>query len=223
MMKALYQIIEECEDFIAVNKNHGVLSQSGKDASSSVFEVLKQENDNNFLHLLNRLDRPVGGLLILAKNRNFLKYYLGLQERDQVEKRYVAIVEGLVDDAKVGIQRHFLSADRRRKRAFISSEKIEDAKEVELNLQVIERFNHYTAIEIVLSGGKFHQIRAQLGFLGHPIRGDVKYGARRGHRDRSIDLHGHQMNWSSKNKGKKSIEAPIIKNDHLWQMLVAQL
>lgn len=223
MKPEIYRVIEDCEDFVAVNKNHGVLSQSGKDSSISVIEALKKEYEDHFIHLLNRVDRPVGGLVLLAKSRSFLRFYEGLQHKGAVEKRYVAIVEGFVDNAEEGIHRHFLSADRRQKKAVISLEKTKDAKEVELNLHVLEHFDRYTAIEMVLSGGKFHQIRAQLGFLGHPIRGDVKYGARRGHRDRSIDLHGQQISWSSKNKGKITIRAPILKNDSLWQMLEAKL
>lgn len=220
----LYTILEENKDFIAVNKHHGVLSQSGRDSSPAVIEELNKQNKYPFLHLLNRVDRPVGGVVLLAKSRNFLRLYLGMQEKNQVEKRYIALVEGVVDATKDSkVIKHYLLADRRRKKAIVSDKKIKGARAVQLRYQILKQFDRYTALEIILSGGKFHQIRGQLSCMGHPIRGDVKYGARRGNRDRSIGLHGHRISWSTKNSGTYSIDAPILKEDHLWQMTEAEL
>ena len=55
--------------------------------------------------------------------------------------------------------------------------------------------DHYSLIEIEPDTGLFHQIRAQLAAQGTPIKGDVKYGARRGEKDRSIALHAHTLSF----------------------------
>jgi 23S rRNA pseudouridine1911/1915/1917 synthase len=63
-----------------------------------------------------------------------------------------------------------------------------DARTVRLKVRVLGRAERYTLVEVEPDGGAFHQIRAQLAGWGHPIKGDVKYGARRGEKDRSIAL-----------------------------------
>ena len=75
-MQELYSVIEDNDDFIAVNKHHGILSQSGKDSSPSVIEKAKEEYSGSFFHLLNRIDRPVRGLLLIAKSQYFSNQYL---------------------------------------------------------------------------------------------------------------------------------------------------
>ena len=217
-MQELYSVIEDNDDFIAVNKHHGILSQSGKDSSPSVIEKAKEEYSGSFFHLLNRIDRPVGGLLLIAKSRYFSNQYLELQEKGAIEKRYLALVEGVVAEPKLML-RHYLKADRRRKKAIVSENEDKNSKKVSLSLKVLKRFDRYTALEIYLAGGKFHQIRAQLGYWGHPIRGDVKYGARRGHRDKSIDLHAYQLSWTAQKGDAVNLMAPPLKSDTLWNIL----
>ena len=81
--------------------------------------------------------------------------------------------------------------------------------------------DRYTLVEAIPEGGAFHQIRAQLGAWGHPIKGDVKYGARRGEKDWSIALHARSLRFVHPFTGVDvSIEAPAPPGT-LWSALVA--
>ena len=70
--------------------------------------------------------------------------------------------------------------------------------------------DHYHLLRIELISGRHHQIRAQLAAIGCPIKGDVKYGARRSNKDRSIHLHAWKMEFQHPISGDTiNIEAPL--------------
>ena len=72
-------------------------------------------------------------------------------------------------------------------------------------------------LQIHLITGKHHQIRAQLAAIGCPIKGDVKYGARRKNQDRSIHLHAWRLGFQHPETGEKVVfEAPVPEGDSLW-------
>ena len=91
------KIIAQTTDYIVVQKPACMLSQSdiSKD-SENVVDIITQKL-NKPLHLLTRLDRPVGGILLLSKKKSFTKYYLRQQSEDLVKKEYIAIIEGQLD------------------------------------------------------------------------------------------------------------------------------
>ncbi|MBR2332241.1 MAG: RNA pseudouridine synthase, partial [Alistipes sp.] len=92
-----------------------------------------------------------------------------------------------------------------------------DGKKAMLNYQVLGCSNRYTLVEVELLTGRHHQIRAQLSKIGCPIKGDLKYGAKRSNTDGGISLHSRRVELLHPvRKELLQIEAPTPAKDNLW-------
>lgn len=181
-MKPL-QILYEDNHLIAVVKPSGILTQSDITQKQCLMDqvkiYLKEKNNkpgNVFLGLLHRLDRNVEGIVLLAKTSKGASR-LSKQFRDHtIEKTYEAIVDGILIKDNVTLTHH-IAKDTEQKRAIISDTPFQSSKECKLSYKIIEEKNNTTSLRIKLHTGRFHQIRAQFAFIGHPIIGDTKYGS----------------------------------------------
>lgn len=180
--------------------------------------TLAEMYSKNKLHLINRLDRPVSGLCLFQKKSDGKKLNLV----KILQKRYTAIVKKN-EMAPSGTLTHYLYKDAKRKMAVLSAEPKEHFTKVELQYEIIQVLDNYNVLKIELLQGKFHQIRAQLSFAGAPIKGDVKYGARRKNSDRFIHLHCSEIEIMHPTKKTKiNIEGPLPSEDTLWQAVANQ-
>ena len=94
-------------------------------------------------------------------------------------------------------------------KTFVADKNDPEAKESILEYKTLARGDRYTLLEINLLTGRKHQIRAQLSAIGHPIKGDLKYGARRSNADGSISLQAHKISFTHPvSKEPIVIEAP---------------
>ncbi|WP_420421391.1 RluA family pseudouridine synthase [Simkania sp.] len=137
---------------------------------------------NVFLTPVHRLDLLVSGLVLFARTSKSLSRLQAQMRGRKIRKTYFARVEGRLK-VKKGVLRHFITHGNRR--AQIVSH--DQGKEAVLSYRVVKEWKDQTLLEVELHTGRYHQIRAQLSFMGHPICGDVKYGAKT-QKDR-IDLH----------------------------------
>ena len=96
-------------------------------------------------------------------------------------------------EKKEGFLENYLVSDGRINKTFVSTEKNPDAKKSILEYKTVKEGERYSILEIVLHTGRKHQIRAQLANMGHPIKGDLKYGARRSNKDGSISLQAKKI------------------------------
>jgi 23S rRNA pseudouridine1911/1915/1917 synthase len=126
-----------------------------------------------FLHCIHRLDRPVSGLVLFAKTSKALSRLNELSRDGGIKRLYVAEVEGILPH-KTGTLEHFLIHGEHR--ALIARESDKDAKKAILDYVVVTFKEHSTLVKIDLQTGRYHQIRAQFGAIGHPVLGDAKYG-----------------------------------------------
>ena len=138
-----------------------------------------------FIGLPHRLDRPTSGLVVLAKTSKALARMNAVFSGRDIQKTYWAIVEGHVDPPN-GRLVHHLVRDGKTKKSFVSQRP--DAQEAILRYQILEKGDRYSLVEIDLETGRHHQIRVQLQAIGHPIKGDLKYGGKRPNADGGIDL-----------------------------------
>ena len=214
-------VIKNTASYIAVNKPSGWLSQCGRTEETSVFEYFSNKNKNK-VHLLNRIDRPVSGLLLLSKTRAFTKFYLESQDRNHIHKTYLAIVEGKVEKLSDRLE-HNLLQDKQRMKSYVAERDNQNAMLCTLSFKRKALFDNYSLLQIKIKKGKYHQIRAQLAAYGHPIRGDVKYGARRGNRNRSIHLHSYKIDIHNSNDKSIGFSAPIWQGDNLWKSAAEML
>ncbi|MBT8231138.1 MAG: RNA pseudouridine synthase [Saprospiraceae bacterium] len=212
------EIIENQSDYLIVNKPAGILSQSGiNDGEPNLLSYLQKWKKQKF-HLLSRLDRPVSGLTILSKTKAFNRHYQSIQESGKVQKTYIALVEGLIEEEE-GTLNQFLCHDKRLRKSIISNEEKENYDPVSLEFKCLAKLDRYSIIATKINTGKFHQIRSQLSSIGYPIKGDVKYGARRGNKDRSINLHSYKISFKDRSQSFKTYKAQFPKNDNLWNIV----
>jgi len=164
-----------------------------------------------------RIDRPVSGVVLFALNGPALSALHMAFRHQAVHKVYWAIVEGRWEREQV--LTHRLIHDTRAHRARAGA----GGREVRLVARPLAHGDRYTLIEAVPEGGAFHQVRAQLALAGFPIKGDVKYGARRGEPDRTIALHARSVEFAHPvHGGRVKVEAPSPPG-RLWEGLVRMM
>ncbi len=207
-------LITKEDDYIIASKPSGLLSQHTPGEDSLTSRLQKHFSED--LHILTRLDRPVSGLVLYSRSRGFTKEYNRQQKGNRILKKYIAITEGSIDAQEMDLK-GFHAHDKKAKKARVYPDDGPGCKEVFAHMKTIEVLDNYSVVELSLHTGAFHQLRAQLAFIGHPIKGDVKYGSRRSNRDRSIHLHAHtiSLRWDGK---ERTFEVPIPTKDTLWEI-----
>jgi 23S rRNA pseudouridine1911/1915/1917 synthase len=212
------KIIEDHNDYLIVNKPAGLLSQGGRDEEEGHLLSYLQKQQKQKLHLLTRIDRPVSGLVMLSKLRGFNKHYQSIQEKEKVTKTYIALVEGLVEE-KSGTLTHYHYHHKKLRKAILENGPKENYDKIELKYTVLAKLDRYSILSTEILNGRFHQIRSQLAQFGFPIKGDVKYGARRGNKDRSINLHSYKIEFADRSNQRLSFKAKFPKDDSLWNIV----
>ncbi len=185
-------VLYEDNHLIAVEKPAGVLVQGDKTGDICLMDEIKgylkkkyQKSGNVFLGLLHRLDRPVSGIVLFAKTSKGASRLSEQFREHQIEKIYNAIVMGKLKNSG-GVLINQLRKDTDKNKTTIV--KGREGKEAELSYKVISLNEKFSLLEIKTQTGRFHQIRAQLSAIGHPILGDIKYGAPLALPDKSIAL-----------------------------------
>jgi 23S rRNA pseudouridine1911/1915/1917 synthase len=202
-------------DLICVHKPSGIPVQPDRSGSPSLLEIMKEQRQEE-LFLVHRLDRPVSGLVIFARTTKAATWLSRAFVQKKIQKTYLAAVAPPLLPEE-GILTHHLLHDRRNKKSRPVPPDTTKAREARLKYRTLSQSDHYTLLEIQPETGRFHQIRAQLAASGSPIKGDVKYGARRSNRDRSIHLHAWKLHFRLPDqKAPLTIEAPLPEKDPLW-------
>ena len=154
--------------------------------------VVGNKPGNVFCGLVHRLDRPVSGAVIFAKTSKCLTRMNELIRQRNIEKQYWAIVEGHTP-AQSDHLIHYLYRNSGNNRSYTSDTEKEGWQRAELTYKLLAASERYSLVEVTLLTGRHHQIRAQLSAIGCPIKGDLKYGARRSNEDGSISLHARRI------------------------------
>lgn len=217
-------ILYEDNHLLAVNKHCGDLVQpdpSGEPALEDRIKAYIKERDRKpgavFLGVVHRIDRPVSGAVLFAKTSKALVRLNEMIRTGGIRKIYWAVTEQRPDPEQAEL-RHWIVRDGKtnRSRAFDSPRT--DGKEARLRYRTAAASERYTLVEVELLTGRHHQIRAQLSKIGCPIRGDLKYGARRSNPDGGISLHSRSMTLQHPvRKELLTITAPVPREDKLWE------
>jgi 23S rRNA pseudouridine1911/1915/1917 synthase len=109
-----------------------------------------------------------------------------------IKKTYYAITEKCPDQANGQLINH-LKKNQSKNKSFIVKRCDPKSKKAILNYKLIKKLKNYFLLEIILETGRHHQIRCQLSNIGCHIKGDIKYGAKRPNKDRSICLHSYKI------------------------------
>jgi 23S rRNA pseudouridine1911/1915/1917 synthase len=186
---------------IAVTKPAGLLTQPDRNTDESLIDQTRQwikekynKPNNIFLGLVHRLDRNVSGVVLFARTSKAASR-LSKQFREGTPKKYYrAIVLGKLKEEQTTLV-HYLRKEKSL-RATVFPRETPTAKRSELSYEVIYSLEKKSLLEVSLSTGRFHQIRAQMAFIGHPILGDVKYGAPEPLPNQEIALYAHKLVFS---------------------------
>jgi 23S rRNA pseudouridine1911/1915/1917 synthase len=174
-------ILFEDKDILIIDKPAGLQVERDRFGHPSLEEevqnYLEKYHRNHYVGIVHRIDRPVNGVIVLAKTLSMLKQLqLQMQENDW-DKIYRGIVIGSMPSS-MGKVENYLLKDPRQKKALIFDDYEVEAKKASLRYAVLEEKEDKTLLEIQLITGRYHQIRAQLGHMDRPIIGDKLYGSK---------------------------------------------
>jgi len=167
-----FSIIFENEDFIAINKEAGMLTIPDRhdEMQSSLYKILNQKYGKIFI--VHRLDRDTSGLILFAKNEATHKYLSQLFEQRNIEKKYLGIVRGSMPENNGSITEPI--AEHPVKKGVMTISK--KGKPSLTNYEVVEDFGIYSLVQFEIQSGRTHQIRVHTKSVGHPIICDEIYG-----------------------------------------------
>jgi 23S rRNA pseudouridine1911/1915/1917 synthase len=209
-------ILDHNNQYIVAAKPGGmpcVPDQSGDANLKNMLEAYSKHD----LHIITRTDRPVSGLSLFAKSQNAAKDLSEQIKQNKISKTYLAIVENAPAEES-GELIHYLFKGKNNKSVVVDKEH-RTAKKSILTYSTVVKLDNYTVLKIELKTGRFHQIRSQLGHIGCPIKGDVKYGARRKNKDRSIYLHAFELSFDHPvTKERKTYSVLPDPTDTLWKV-----
>jgi 23S rRNA pseudouridine1911/1915/1917 synthase len=220
--KDTLEILFEDNHLLIVNKKSGDIVQADKTGDKPLSEVVKEyikEKYNKpgevFLGVIHRLDRPTSGIIIFARTSKALERLNKMLRERNVSKTYWAVIKNNPKNTKDTLI-HFLKKNPKNNKSTVFKKEAEGSKKAILHYTIIKNLKNYSLLEIDLETGRHHQIRAQLSFIGSPIKGDLKYGASRSNKDGSIHLHARKINFTHPvSKKIITIIAPVP-NEVIW-------
>lgn len=219
------QVIYEDNHIIIVNKAPGEIVQGDKTGDKPLCEIVKEwikekynKPGNVFLGVAHRLDRPVAGLVVFAKTSKALTRLNEMFRNGDVHKTYWAITANAPAECEATLT-HYISTVEKNNKSYASLVPKKDTKEARLHYKLIASSDRYHLLEVNLLTGRKHQIRVQLSAIGCPIKGDLKYGAKRSNPDGSISLLSRRVEFIHPvSKIPIDVTAPVP-DDNLWKAL----
>ncbi len=187
------EIIYEDKDVAVVNKPRGMVVHpaNGHTSGTLVNGLMHQITDLSGINgelrpgIVHRIDKDTSGLLMIAKNDTAHNELVDQLVNRSVNRRYVALVHGVIPHDKGKINAPIGRSKRDRKLQDI----VEGGKEAITNFTVLKRYNDYTLVECKLETGRTHQIRVHMKYIGHALVGDTQYGPKKAHADNGQLLH----------------------------------
>ena len=167
-------IIYEDNNLLIVNKPRGLLLQQDGDNSHESLDKIVSDYLKTTAMPAHRLDKDTSGLCVFAKNKKAADEVGKIfNDHTQIEKRYVTLVSGVIDED--GVVDAPLRKSFERKKMVVAPLK-SGAKSAITKYHPIEQFKDYTLLDIQLLTGRTHQIRAHMSYIRHHVVGDIKYG-----------------------------------------------
>ena len=208
------EVIYEDNHIIIVYKESGEIVQGDKTGDRPLSDIVKdyikekyQKPGEVFFGVVHRLDRPVSGLVVFARTSKALARLNKMFAEGQMHKTYWALVERRNEKeenscvplvaseqrSSASLLTHWLVRNEKQNKSYAYDHEVPRSKKAMLKYRVLKHGEHYDLLEVQLLTGRHHQIRCQLAAIGCPIKGDLKYGARRSNPDGGISLQAHRI------------------------------
>ena len=223
-------VLYEDNHIIAVNKTCNEIVQGDKTGDTPLSEIVKayiKDKYNKpgevFLGVTHRLDRPTSGVVLFARTSKALTRLNEMfKSHEQIKKTYWAIVQGCPKVPEARLE-NWLIRNEAQNKSYIAKPHANNAKQAVLEYKTLVRGENYTLLEVNLETGRHHQIRCQLAAIGCPVKGDLKYGAKRSNPDGGICLHARKIEFIHPVKKENICITAPVPNDSLWQQLAASV
>lgn len=220
------RILFEDNHLIAVNKRPGELVQGDITGDTPILEKVREyirvkydKPGNVFTGLIHRLDRPTSGVVVFAKTSKALARMNAIFEKREVEKTYWAIVAGCPQKEEDRLV-HYLRKNQKKNKSEFFLKETNAAKKAVLSYKIVKKLEQYSLLEVELETGRHHQIRVQLSAIGHPIKGDLKYGFPRSNKDASICLHAKKVRFEHPVTNEEVLlDAPLPTGENIWKYI----
>lgn len=171
------EVVFENQDLLVINKQpyfvvHPTKGHPDGTIGNGIAKHFEDQGFDGKIRFINRLDRDTSGLLLVAKNGYAQQIISNQMQADLVEKRYMALVSGVVEKDSDTINLPIGRPDPEDLRRCVMA----DGQDSITHYEVVERYEEATLVKIRLETGRTHQIRVHFAHLGHPLIGDELYG-----------------------------------------------
>jgi len=177
-----WPVIYEDNHLLVLYKPAGLLVQGDQTGEASLLDLGKEwlkeryhKPGQVFLGLVHRLDRPVAGVVLFCRTSKAAGRLSEQFRTGKTQKHYLAVVEGKIQQSEGRLIHHLERREERSSR--IVAHSTVNSQEARLSFRVLDTSKSRSLVEVHLETGRHHQIRVQLAHIGHPILGDLRYGA----------------------------------------------
>ncbi len=205
------KFLYEDDDILVCHKPAGMATEGARpgqmDVISAARNFIAHRNRENkkgrqrdlppYIASVNRLDKPVEGVLVLAKNKKAASSLADQIKKREVKKYYYALCYGIPGTGRETISDYIIRREDTKKAFIVTKEEAESFAEdsitltdgsrvrliggpprkADLTYEIVRETEKTALLSIHLGSGRFHQIRAQMAFRGFPIVGDRDYGS----------------------------------------------
>ena len=197
-------VVYEDDDLLVINKESGMVVHPapghyhGTLVNALLYRYGKLAGDDFRPGIVHRLDKDTSGLMLVAKTEEMLEKLSTMISEKQVERKYLAIAEGVIPH-ETGTVDAPIGRDLRNRQKMAVTDV--NAREAITHFKVLERFPKHTLIECILDTGRTHQIRVHMAYIGHPVMNDPLYG--KGKTDFGQMLHSYHIRFIHPKTGKE--------------------
>jgi 23S rRNA pseudouridine1911/1915/1917 synthase len=220
------KVFFEDNHLIGINKESGTLVQPDNGGDLALEQLVKeyikekyQKPGEVFLGVIHRIDRPVSGLVLMARTSKALERMNKAFKDREVQKTYLAIVRNRPAKEE-GTLIHWLTRDQQKGITKAHNKEVNGSQRAELHYKLLSEVNGFYLLEIKPITGRTHQIRVQLSSMNCPIVGDNKYGYPRGNIDKSICLHSYKLAFTHPVTKEQMELVAEVPGDEFWQKVV---
>lgn len=208
-----FMLLDVCyldNHLLVVNKAPGMLTQADRTGDPDLVTLARSflkkrygKPGNVYVGLVHRLDRPASGIVVLARTSKSAARLSDQFRRRIPTKRYLTIVEGRLEKAGTLVDTLVKEAGHVR----VATPQAPGGLRAELRYRAVETSGGRTLVDVELKTGRPHQIRVQMSNVGHPVVGDMRYGARSEFDGRNLALHAYDL----------GLEHPTLRKWMRWQ------
>ncbi len=220
--KNTFIVLYEDNHLIAVDKAAGILVQGDNTGDMPLSEMVKsyirdkyKKPGEVFCGVIHRIDRPVSGVVLLARTSKALARMNEQFQKREIRKIYWALTKNKPNDEE-GTLKHWLSKDADKNVVKVFNKETKGAQEAELDYKILGRNGDFYLWQIELKTGRPHQIRAQLAKINCPIKGDLKYGFGKKNDDGRIHLHSKALIFTHPTKKEEILIEAGIPTENTW-------